>query len=220
LLFTTDRDDVPSFYRKDADGARDDELVVKLDVEEITEAFPTDWSADGERVLFHAARRGGVVLTADLWMLSMTGTPTPSPLIRTDFTDWVGSFSPDGRWLAFVSNESGPEEVYVRLLEGTTRVRVSVGGGTQPRWRRDGREIFYVAPDNRLMTAALTYEPELAVSPPRPLYAACGARPPSWEYHYDVVPDGSRMLWACSTRGAETTATVVLNSVALRAQRR
>ena len=88
----------------------------------------------------------------DLWVLSVDGEPKPVPFLATDFDERSGQFSPDGRWVAYESNESGRYEIYVRGFPQTGgKWLVSVAGGTQPRWRRDGREIYYVAPDNKLM---------------------------------------------------------------------
>ena len=139
-------------------------------------------------------RSGGV------WLLPMAGEPTPLPLVQGPFTEWFGSFSPDGRWLAFVSDESGTAEVFVWSVDGTARFRISVGGGTQPRWRHDGRELFFVSPDNQLMSVAVSSATELVHSPPQALFTGCGFRAVSFEYHYDV--DARRQPHALVVPGA------------------
>ena len=110
---------------------------------------------------------------SDLWVLSVDGEPKPDPFLATDFDERRGQFSPDGRWVAYKSNESGRYEIYVRGFPGAGgKWKVSVAGGTQPRWRRDGREIYYVAPDNKLM--AVEVKPSgaaLEVGSPKELFA-------------------------------------------------
>jgi len=208
LMFASDRDEIPSFYRTGVNTAGNEELVYRLDATlGIRDAFPTDWSADGRRVVFHSFPQ-----TPDndgLWVLPLVDDRRPVALVQGPFTDWIGSFSPDGLWLAYVSDESGSDEIYVRAVETPARFRVSTGGGSQPRWRRDGRELFFVGPDNRLMAAAVAPGPEFAHSPPQPLFLGCGSRPVAWEYHYDVSPDGGRSLWSCP--GAADAATVAID---------
>ena len=90
----------------------------------------------------------------------MTGERKPFPVLQTRFDEIQGEFSPDGRWLAYASNESGRYEIYVQTFPVTGgKWQISVAGGLQPRWRRDGQELFYVAPDNRLMAAPIRVAP-------------------------------------------------------------
>ena len=93
---------------------------------------------------------------ADLWALPLTGERKPFPVVQTSFDDIQGQFSPDGRWLAYASNESGRYEIYIRSFpEPSGKWQASTAGGTQPRWRRDGAELYYVAPDTRLMAVPI-----------------------------------------------------------------
>jgi eukaryotic-like serine/threonine-protein kinase len=209
LLFSSDRDEMPSFYRAAANGAGAEKLVFRPDLQalKVREVFPTDWAADGRHVAFHSypqssERPGGI------WVLPLVTDPAPSPLVQGPFTNWIGSFSPDGRWLAYVSDESGSEEIYLRSLETAARFRVSVGGGSQPRWRGDARELFFVSSDNRLMAASVSLDGESVPAPAAPLFFGCGTRPASWAYHYDVSADGSRSLWLCPADGSDSLATV------------
>ncbi len=81
-----------------------------------------------------------------MWLLPMTGNRTPMPFLQTEFNEGGGSFSPDGKWIAYVSDESGKQEVYVRALDGTAgKWGISINGGTSPRWSRDGK-IFSSSP--------------------------------------------------------------------------
>jgi len=144
-------------------------------------------------------------------MIPMLGKPKPAEIVQTPFTDWVASFSPDGKWLAYMSNESGIEDVYVKSLTTARRHRVSAGGGIQPRWRHDGRELFFLGPGNQLMSAAVEPGNEFVSSPPKLLFAACGPTSVAWEYRYDVVADGERILWLCPANDTASAATVVVN---------
>jgi serine/threonine protein kinase len=209
LLYASDRHDKPSFYRTSAAGAAGDALVFQSDPR-LREVFPTDWSTDGEHAVFHAfpqtrSTGGGI------WLLPLRGAPRPAELIRGPYTEWIGSLSPDGQWLAFMSDESGVDEVYVQSTSTAQRFRISMDGGSQPRWRRDGRELFFVSADNRLMSTAVDVADGFAHSPPRTLFAGCGARPAPWEYHYDVSADGERSLWLCPVNGGASAATVAIN---------
>src|SRR5206468_964959 len=96
---------------------------------------------------------------ADLWALPLKGDRTPLPVARTRYDERDGQFSPDTRWVAFHSDETGRPEIYVQPFPGPgEKVRVSVDGGTQVRWRADGKELFYIAPDNQLMSVPIDIE--------------------------------------------------------------
>ena len=95
--------------------------------------------------------------TYDLWTQPLTGDGKPSPWLNTPFTETLGQFSPDGRWVAYQSNESGPFEIYVQPFPAANaKWQISTEGGTMPRWRADGKELFFIAPDAKLMAAAVT----------------------------------------------------------------
>ena len=100
--------------------------------------YPSDWSRDGQYLAYTESRTD---TSNDIWLLPMTGERKPMPLLRSPFTEFHAQFSPDGRWLAFTSNESGRDDVYVQsLFDAGTRRLVSSGGGGYPRWGPDGRE--------------------------------------------------------------------------------
>jgi len=106
---------------------------------------PCDWSLDGRFVLYKQIDQA--TGTTDLWALPMTGERTPLPVVRTPHDERDGQFSPDGKWIAYESDEAGSRDIYLPPLPGPgPKVRVSVDGGTQVRWRRDEKEVFYVAP--------------------------------------------------------------------------
>ncbi|HEX5160492.1 MAG TPA: protein kinase [Steroidobacteraceae bacterium] len=217
LLFASERDERTGLYRTPSSGAASDDpqLVLAADRTTWREHFPTDWSADGQYAVFHAfpqgRNRGG-----GMYLLPLHGARTPRRLTEGSFTEWIGSFSPDGKWLAFVSDESGADEIYVRSLASSKRYRVSVGGGGHPRWRRDGRELFFISPDNRLMSSTVDLAGDFTHLPPRPLFTGCGSRPLAWDSNYDITADGSRSLWRCNSGSADTGTVAVDWQSALR----
>ncbi len=164
------------------------------------ETSVTDWSPDGRMLLL---RHGPPVASpGDIWIGPATPGASPSgALLQTPFAEYHARFSPDGRWVSYVSNESGRDEVYVMPFlppgEDDTpvqpaRVRVSTAGGVLPRWRRDGRELFYMAPDLRLMSAAVDGAGRsLAV---RSIAALFPMSPKAVGWVYDVLPDGQRFI--------------------------
>jgi serine/threonine protein kinase/Tol biopolymer transport system component len=148
ILFFSDRDGRGDLYQKIASGAGPEELVLKSE----RTKNPIDWSRDGRFVIYSTNMPGG---QRDLWALPL-GTREPFPYLNTDFDEAQGRFSPDGKWIAYASNESGRMEVYVRPFPASgARRQVSTDGGAYPVWRRDQKELFYVAPDGHLMAAAV-----------------------------------------------------------------
>src|SRR5262249_25605021 len=95
--------------------------------------------------------------TSDIWVLPLPGGLTPTQYSATPFAKWSGRFSPDGRWVAYVADDTGGSDVYVQAFPATSRRwRVSTSGGDDPQWRRDGRELFYVAANGWLTAVAVT----------------------------------------------------------------
>jgi Tol biopolymer transport system component len=120
---------------------------------------PLDWSRDG-RFLLYASLDPKTL--SDLWVLPLTGDAKPFPVVQTAFDETQGQFSPDGHWLAYTSNESGRDEVYARPFpEAGGKWQLSTGGGSQPRWRPDGKELFYIAPDAKLMAVPIGVAPQI-----------------------------------------------------------
>jgi serine/threonine protein kinase/Tol biopolymer transport system component len=193
ILFDSIRNGgVHNLYRKAVDGTGADEVILKSGEDKM----PTDWSPDGRHALYYTF--GGKTQN-DIWALSLTDRK-PFPLVQTEFEERGAKFSPDGRWIAYQSNESGQFEIYVQPFPGPgAKTRISTEGGAQVRWRHDGKELFYMALDGRLMAVSirlpvsgLTVESET----PTPLFPA---RPFRAVEHLDgpqyvVSPDGQRFL--------------------------
>jgi eukaryotic-like serine/threonine-protein kinase len=108
----------------------------------------TSWSQDGRFLAYATFDRK---TRSDVWLLPMSGDRTPIPVLQSEFGEEQGQISPDGRWLAYTSDESGRPEVWVTALpKAITKWRISAGGGGDPRWRPDGSELFYIAADRQL----------------------------------------------------------------------
>ncbi|MGH9366336.1 MAG: protein kinase domain-containing protein, partial [Thermoanaerobaculia bacterium] len=206
IAFAADRRGLPDIYQKLSTAAGREEPLLKSD----TPAFPTDWSRDGRFILYHSP---GPKTGWDLLALPTFGDRKPIRILESSFNEAQGQFSPDGRWLAYISDESGTSEVYVQAFPTTGRKwQVSSNGGSQPRWRRDGKELFYVAPDRRLMAVSVhgasTFEagaPEALLDTRTPSLAA------PFPIHYAVSGDGKRFLINASAEAAFLPITVVLN---------
>jgi Tol biopolymer transport system component len=159
---------------------------------------PLDWSRDG-RFFLYAAQDGKT--KSDLWALPIGGDAKPVPIVQTAFDETQGQFSLDTRWVAYTSNESGRDEVYVRPFpEAGGKWQVSTGGGSQPRWRADGKELFYIAADARLMAVPIAAAPQeraVTVGTPVPLFATRLASGPG----ISLTGYQSRALYAVTADG-------------------
>jgi hypothetical protein len=152
-----------------------------------------DWSPDGRYLLVD---RGNIGAT-DIWVFPIAEPAKAFPLVQSQFLERSGQFSPDGRWVAYTSGHTGRDEVYVTSFpSGGARWQVSGGGGTQPRWRPDGRELYFVSADGDLTAAAVNASsPRFEVKDVRPLFRANMFTGPRFGlYGYDVSADGKRFL--------------------------
>ena len=181
------------------------------------------WSPEGRYVIYEEAdsKTGN-----DLWILPMSSDKKPSEYLRTPFNERQARFSPDGRWVAYSSNESGRAEVYVQSFpQPGSKWQISTDGGSQPRWRADGKELFYLSPtaDDQFIAVDILTKPSDTVfkaGVPKKLFVSnviTGAAPggaPNQRNSYDVTKDGQRFLLNAIGDVAPTgrsSITVVLN---------
>ena len=173
--------------------------------------FLDDWSADGAEIVYSQHSEQSKL---DLWKLDLAGRET-APLLVTPFNETQARISPDGRWLAYVSDEAGTSEVYVaRYPEMDERRKASAGGGGQPQWRADQRELFYLGADRSLMTVAVkATEAGLELDEPRRLFRApISGDPEDAREHYAVAANGTRFLVdSAITSADDSSITVVIN---------
>ena len=166
-----------------------------------------DWSPDGKSLLFMTV----TIANRDLWTLPAFGDRKPVPYLQTEFSEAGGRYSPDGKWVAYYSDESGDNEVYVRsVLPSRGRLLVSTSGGSRPKWRGDGKEIFYLSATGELMAAAVKDNgASLEIGIPKPLFQMYLA---PFLPSFDVSSDGQRILAVSSpTNKLPSPITVVVN---------
>jgi serine/threonine protein kinase len=187
LAFSSSRDGSPNIYKKQASGTGTEESLHKSNLGE----YPSDWSRDGQFILF---QKLDPKTKEDMWILPVSGDRKPYPLVKTAFSEWMGQFSPDGKWLAYTSNESGRFEVYVRSFpEPGRKWQISTNGGAQPRWRSDGTELLYIAPDRRLMVVDVKRGEDFGYGIARPLFET-GVDNFDAPNRYVVTKDGQKFL--------------------------
>jgi Tol biopolymer transport system component len=177
-----------------------------------------DWSPDGKFLLYLMNSNDlSSKMQSDLWMLPMTGDHKPVPFLTTPFREGRGQFSPDGKWVAYTSDESGRNEVYVqRFPVGGLKSAVSSKGGDWVRWRKDGQELFYLAPDRKVMSVVVRdLSSSLEFGTPSALFAipvTSTAPGNDAAYAYDVMPDGRRFLALAPAADADAPSmTVIFN---------
>ncbi|MBA3716207.1 MAG: PD40 domain-containing protein, partial [Pyrinomonadaceae bacterium] len=193
-------------YQKATSGAGSDELLLKSN----DPKFPADWSSDGRFILY---RSRDPKTKEDIWVLPLEGDRQPFPLLQTEFNESQARFSPNGKWIAYTSDESGTTQVYVQSFPAAgSKWPVSTGGGNQPRWRRDGRELFYLA-DGKLMAVEVKTEGTFEAGVPKPLFVIHGPiEVTPFAISYAVTADGQRFLVRSVVEQASTTPiTVVVN---------
>jgi Tol biopolymer transport system component len=211
IVWTSFRDGVGNLYQKAANGAGSDAALLKSDFPK----FAIDWSADGHFILY---REIVTQTNADLWVLSLEDGKH-WPWLKTSFNEEVGRFSPDGKWIAYQTNDSGRPEIYLQTFAPGApasggRWRLSTNGGRNLQWRRDGRELYYISLDNKLMAVEVTLGADVKPRTPKELFALSdiGAIPGA---SFALTRDGQRFLFV--TSAAETSVTpftVVLNWMA------
>jgi Tol biopolymer transport system component len=198
-------------FEKPTSGAGDEQPLLVTAESKV----PLAWSPDG-RFLLYGVRNAKT--GTDLWALPLVGERKPFPIVQTLFDEAAGQFSPDGRWVAYQSNESGQLQIYVRLFPGPGGQRqVSTTGGSQPRWRPNGKELFYVAPDSRLMAVPIGTGADrqtTEVGAPAPLFPtrlASGISISPLKPQYAVASDGRFLMNVAAEGATAPPITVVLN---------
>jgi len=205
-----------AIYRKAANGTSDEEPVIQRS----DFVQPTDWSGDGRWVIDYEA---GPKTKLDLWVLPVTPDgrlrqdDKPKPYVSTPADDRFGRFSPgpNPHWVAYQSDVSGQNEIYVdHFPDRRGEIRISAAGGNFPQWRGDGGELFYVSPDYKLMTVSVKQTSDsFETLPPQELFAI--AAPGNYLGPYEVSRDGQRFLVLSAEEETSQSLTVIVNWPAL-----
>jgi hypothetical protein len=198
IAFSSSRSGEFNIYLESTNGTGTAQLLVEDDAAK----YVRDWSRDGRYIAYD--RRGPQAETGwDIWILPLFGDKKPFPFLQSPFDEQFASFSPDGKWLAYDCNESGRTEVYVAPFpQGNGKRQVSTSGGSLPRWRQDGKELFYLSAENKLTAVAIQEKSGsleignalalFQVNPPPAvgvnLLATARVLP------YDVAPDGKKFV--------------------------
>jgi serine/threonine protein kinase len=172
--------------------------------------WPYDWSPDGKFLLFGQDLEKS---KRDLWLLPLEGDRKPVPFLQTPFNETNPRFSPDGKWIAYASDESGGFQVYVQPFPATgAKFQLSIGGGDAPRWRGDGRELYYISANGKLVAVPVKIGATFEASPPIALFDTnlASGLPLLSRSAYAPSPDGQRFLLNAPKEGAAASPITVV----------
>jgi Tol biopolymer transport system component len=209
LLYYSDNSQ--TLYKKKSNGGGEAEVFLAAG---LLPGLASDWSKDGKFILLNRA--------GDFFALAMTAERKPVPLLNTPFTELHGRFSPSKsgppKWFAYDSDESGARQVFVQPFSpgqpaSGARSLISTNGGSEPRWRADGKELYYLSPDRRLMAVSVKADgPVFEAGPPVPLFETTARPLANLGWSYDVTPDGQRfILMEPATETSTAPIVVVVN---------
>jgi Tol biopolymer transport system component len=201
MIFTVGND----LFEKAVEGQGEEKLLFKSDERKVA----CDWTRDGRFIAFSSQ---GKETSVDIWVLPTFGDRKPIPFLKTPFLEARPVFSPDGRFLAYQSNESGRAEVYVQSFPGPGgKWQISTTGGNEPQWRADGRELYYLAPDQKLMVVDIQTGSGMTAGAPHALFPGRFDMSTA-RNHFLPTTDGRHFLTVAPLgREAMTPTTVVLN---------
>jgi Tol biopolymer transport system component len=205
LVFSSNRTGQFDLYEVPSRGGAEQRLLTSTDGK-----APTDWSSNGHDIAFHESGPS-TGYKWEVWKMSVPDR-TATPLLQKAANQTAARFSPDGAWVAYCSDESGSQEVYVQAAAGGGGKRqVSKGGGCPAAWRRDGKELFYLAPDNRIMAVPVLDDKSLSLGPAEALFTTRVDESASDIPLFDATADGRQFLVNTRTEGEDFPLTVVVN---------
>jgi eukaryotic-like serine/threonine-protein kinase len=176
-------------FQKSSDGTGKSELLVNVDTFGVAE----DWSLDGQYLIFSSL--DFKTFNTDIWVKPFNGDRKPFPYLKTEFNEGEARISPDGKWMSYTSDESGRPEIYVQSFPSPgNKIQISTTGGTTARWRKDGKELFYVSPDKKIMSVTIDTSSTFEASVPNVLFQTQIAPPIEARNQYEVTRDGQRFL--------------------------
>ena len=199
VTFMSARAGKAEIYWRPADGSAEAEPLSRGEHGRV----PLSWTPDGKTLVFEESHPD---TGRDIWMLSLEGEATETPLLQTESNESGAAISPNGRWMAYASDESGQQEIYIRAFPAQGgKWQVSTEGGTLPRWNSNGRELFF-RQGNKLMTVDVRTESELTLGRPRELFE----RFSPFGGEYDVDKDGQRFVMADASVSREAPTQLIL----------
>jgi eukaryotic-like serine/threonine-protein kinase len=210
IAFASNRAGGTHVYLRPASGVGTDRLAFKSDSTEI----PVSWSRDGRYIVFSRFKTGGAGV--DTWLLTLGGEPKASPFIESPFDKAQARISPDGRWITYVTNDSGTYQVVVQSFPDPNggRWQITAQGGIEPKWKHDGRELYYLALDGKLMAVPVTPDRTFQAGSPTVLFqtplVVNRAQSPR-DRRYDVAPDGRFLVAVPAAAATQTPITVLVN---------
>jgi len=212
IVYTSLEHGYQNIHRKPSSGMGQPELLFEGNGNSL-QNWPNDLSPDGNSLLYSV---GDLVGSAQLWELPLSGNDRkPRPILPSNFMTMEARFSPDGRWITYTSNESGKPEVYVIPSSGVGgKWQVSNGGGQQPVWRRDGKELFYLSPDDKLMAVPIKLNSDsVQADAAQPLFSLANSiqTVSGLVAPYDVSPDGKRFIVVTIEQGRTFPVNLVTN---------
>ena len=212
IAFSSNREGQMNIYEKLSTGVGNETELVKVPAEP---KFVNDWSRDGRFILYHTLSGK---TRSDIWVAPLFGDRQPMPFLQTQFGEREARFSPNGRWIAYTSDETGPRELFVQSFPaGGGKWQISQGGAGPPEWRADGKELFYVSGDKVMVVDVKTDGDVFEAGTPKALFEIRGPALPGAGGlpAFEASNDGKRFLIAVSVdEHTFTPITVVLNWIA------
>ena len=203
IAYASERDGNWDLAVKAVGGTGEAEILLEAEGRQ----YPISWSPDGKHLLYHNV---APETSWDINVLDLEGEPNPRPFIRTPFIEIRARFSPDGRWVAYQSNESGQGEIYVQAFPGPGgKWQISTAGGAEPQWGPDGSELFYRSPERQMMRVEVQTGETFEAGIPEAMFTA-SLRPITVNNRYLVSPDGQRFLLLGSLIEDSTPPTTVV----------
>ncbi len=214
LAFASTRshtDATTRIYEKSSTGTGTETVMPAGDVSSI----PVNWSSDGKYIVFSRLRQFGNTSGYDTWVLPTFGDRKPAPLLETGFDKFQARVSPNSDFVAYSTNESGTYQIVVQTFPDASggKWQITADGGVEPKWRRDGRELYYLSLDGKLMSVAIG-APQFTAGRPVELFQTpltVNRTNPSRDRRYDVAPDGRFLMVIPSAAGAPTPYSVIVN---------
>jgi eukaryotic-like serine/threonine-protein kinase len=206
IVFRSNRDGINRIFTRGVADTRDEAAILnEATLGDTSNLVVSDYSRDEKYLVL---TNTGLATSFDVWLVETGASPRVRPLVQTEYDEYHGTLSPNGRWLAYVSTETGTPQVFMQTFpDAALRYQVSSRGGAEPQWRADGRELFFVAPDGQMMATPVTMDPAFMLGTPVPLFRTRFPAPSGpYRRQYAVSKDGQRFLMVSAPESVPPTA--------------